>query len=114
MLGFKGPHFWERRYYDFNVWTERKRVEKLRYMHRNPVTRGLVEKPEDWPWGSFRHYLSGEQGTVEIESEWTARRRERMGVVPESFLSSPCGTTYQKAPPLAKPAKGRAPAPCLI
>ena len=82
LLGFKGPHFWERRYYDFNVWTERKRVEKLRYTHRNPVTRGLVEKPEDWPWGSFRHYLSGEQGTVEIESEWTARRRERMGAVP--------------------------------
>jgi hypothetical protein len=27
------------RYYDFNVWTKRKRVEKLRYMHRNPVKR---------------------------------------------------------------------------
>jgi putative transposase len=33
---------WQRRFYDFNVWTERKRVEKLRYMHRNPVKRGLV------------------------------------------------------------------------
>ena len=50
-------HFWQARYYDFNVWTKRKRVEKLRYMHRNPVKRGLVEKPEDWPWSSFRHYL---------------------------------------------------------
>jgi hypothetical protein len=29
------------RYYDFNVWTKRKGVEKLRYMHRNPVKRGL-------------------------------------------------------------------------
>jgi len=57
MLGFEGAHFWERRYYDFNVWTERKRIEKLRYFHRNPVIRGLVEKPEDWPWSSFRHYL---------------------------------------------------------
>jgi len=26
----------------FNVWTERKRIEKLRYMHRNPVKRSLV------------------------------------------------------------------------
>jgi putative transposase len=43
------PHFWQARYYDFNVWTKRKRIEKLRYMHRNPVKRGLVEKPEDWP-----------------------------------------------------------------
>src|SRR6185437_15881007 len=33
--------FWQRRYYDFNVWTEKKRVEKLRYIHRNPVRRGL-------------------------------------------------------------------------
>jgi len=46
--------FWQARYYDFNVWSERKRVEKLRYMHRNPVKRGLVAKPEDWEWSSFR------------------------------------------------------------
>ena len=68
--------FWQRRYYDFNVHNEEKRVEKLRYMHRNPVQRGLVEKPEEWPWSSFRHYATGKIGTVEIESEWTARRRE--------------------------------------
>lgn len=69
-------HFWQRRYYDFNVWTEQKAVEKLKYMHRNPVQRGLVAMPEDWPWSSFRHYTTGEQGTVEIESHWTARKRE--------------------------------------
>jgi putative transposase len=68
--------FWQRRYYDFNVHEEEKRVEKLRYMHRNPVKRGLVSKPEQWPWSSFRHYATGEIGTVEIESEWTAWRRE--------------------------------------
>jgi putative transposase len=68
--------FWQRRYYDFNVWTEKKILEKLNYMHRNPVERGLVPMPEDWRWSSFRHYATGEQGTVEIESHWTARRRE--------------------------------------
>ncbi len=73
-------HFWQRRYYDFNVWTAKKRKEKLCYLHRNPVTRGLVEKPEDWAWSSFRHYLTGIEGVVEIESEWTGRRRERMGL----------------------------------
>ena len=74
--------FWQARYYDFNVWSERKFVEKLRYIHRNPVQRGLVERPEDWKWSSFRHYASGVLGTVEIESQWTARRRERMGIFP--------------------------------
>ena len=67
--------FWQARYYDFNVHNEEKRVEKLRYMHRNPVVRGLAAKPEDWPWSSFRHYATGHEGTVEIESQWTAARR---------------------------------------
>ena len=72
--------FWHTRYYDFNVRTSKKRIEKLRYMHRNPVARGLVEKPEDWEWSSFRHYLTGVEGVVEIESEWTGLRRERAGI----------------------------------
>ena len=50
-------------------------MEKLRYMHRNPVVRGLVKKPEDWPWSSFRHYATGQRGVVEIESQWTAFER---------------------------------------
>lgn len=74
--------FWQARYYDFNVWTDNKRAEKLRYMHRNPVVRGLVENPEDWAWSSFRHYSTGIEGVVEIESKWTARKREAMGIQP--------------------------------
>jgi putative transposase len=70
-------HLWQTRYYDFNVLSQQKRVEKLRYLHRNPVVRGLVTEPEDWPWGSYRHYLTGEPGRVEIESQWTLDRRAR-------------------------------------
>jgi putative transposase len=50
--------------YDFVAFTETKRVEKLRYMYRNPVRRGLVLKPEEWLWSSFRHYAYGERGPV--------------------------------------------------
>jgi putative transposase len=57
-------HIWQRRFYDFVVFTDKKRVEKLRYMHRNPVQRGLVLKPEEWLWSSFRHYACGERGPV--------------------------------------------------
>jgi putative transposase len=74
--------FWQARYYDFNVWSERKFIEKLKYIHRNPVRRGLVERAEDWSWSSFRHYLTGERGPIEIESHWTARIQERAGTVP--------------------------------
>src|SRR5579863_4018668 len=39
--------FWQSRFYDFNLWRQQKEVEKLKYMHRNPVVRGLVVRPED-------------------------------------------------------------------
>jgi putative transposase len=39
---------WQKRFYDFNVRTEQKQIEKLRYIHRNPVKRGLAEKLEQW------------------------------------------------------------------
>ena len=77
--------FWQRRYYDFNVHSEQKCSEKLRYIHRNPVVRGLAARPEDWPWSSFRHYATGEKRTVEIESFWTAARR---GGLPEALRYS--------------------------
>src|SRR5580704_302166 len=70
-------HFWQKRYYDFNIRNYLQFVEKLRYFHRNPVNAGLCERPEDWEWSSFRHYATGCEGRVEIESEWTARKRER-------------------------------------
>jgi len=59
--------FWAARYYDFNVYSEKKRLEKLRYMHWNPVVRGLVSRPEDWVWSSYRSYLGGDLGVVGIE-----------------------------------------------
>ena len=74
MRGRERP-FWQAHYYDFNVSTHEKFVEKLRYIHRNPVRRGLAARPEDWKWSSFRHYQTGLPGTVEIESAWTARLR---------------------------------------
>ena len=60
---------WQRRFYDFNIWSGRKRVEKLRYMHRNPVKRGLVFEPEQWAWSSYRSYALGEDGMVKI-NQW--------------------------------------------
>ena len=61
------PHFWQPRSYDFNVWSFKKYVEKLRYMHRNPVARGLVQRPEHWRWSSYRFFAYGELGAVKID-----------------------------------------------
>ena len=61
--------FWQTRYYDFNVWTPKKRIEKLKYMHRNPVTRGLCARPEDWRWSSYCCYAFDERGIV-LLNQW--------------------------------------------
>ncbi|MEG9432707.1 REP-associated tyrosine transposase [Terriglobus sp. ADX1] len=67
--------FWLSRYYDFNIFQENKLLEKIDYLHRNPIARGLVLEPQDWKWSSYRHWQTGEEGPVQIESPWTARKR---------------------------------------
>jgi putative transposase len=71
-------HIWQRSFYDFVVWSEGKRVEKLRYMHQNPVKRGLVLEPEQWRWSSYRHYAYGEAGPVLVNEEKKAELKIRV------------------------------------
>jgi putative transposase len=59
--------FWQRRFYDFNVWSRKKLNEKLEYMHGNPVQRKLVLHPKDWPWSSWSYYAKGE-GLIRIDA----------------------------------------------
>ena len=82
-------HFRQHRYYDFNIRDSSQFLEKLRYIHGNPVLRGLCKSPEPWQWSSYNHYATGSLGQVEIESEWTANRREReAGTLCEANISN--------------------------
>jgi hypothetical protein len=65
--------FWQPRSYDFNVYSDRKVTEKLRYMHQNPVQRGLVPLPELWRWSSYRASF-GEEGVVKLN--WQPERKK--------------------------------------
>jgi putative transposase len=80
--GHPGGHtpFWQARYFDRNIWSQKAFDEARAYIHMNPVRRGLVKNAEDWAWSSARHYLTSEKRVVEIESQWTARERERAGI----------------------------------
>jgi len=63
-----GPYrVWQRRFYDLNVWSEKKRREKLNYMHGNPVKRGLVTTPDLWPWSSFRFYYLEDSSVLAMD-----------------------------------------------
>jgi putative transposase len=61
------PRFWQRRFYDFNVWGLKKRVEKLHYMHMNPLKRKLIDHPKDWPWSSFSFYSKPKHGLIRVD-----------------------------------------------
>ena len=76
-------HVWQARYYDFVVRTEIKKREKLRYIHRNPVRRGLVLEPEEWRWSSYRSYAYGEPGPVLVNEQ---RRAELKFCARQTFI----------------------------
>jgi len=67
LLKAGSDHFWQKRFYDFNAYSEEKLTEKLRYMHWNPVKRGLVVRPEEWSWSSYRTYALHERGPVNMD-----------------------------------------------
>jgi len=107
-------HFWQKRYYDFNIRNYDQFLEKINYTHQNPVRRGLCERAEDWPWSSFLQYATGGEGRVQIECERAARRRERMagtlcsGIKPKEGLNGApaidegvrsCGPTEKRFQP---------------
>lgn len=68
--------FWQRRYYDFNVYSAEKVREKLDYIHANPVKRRLVTHPKDWSWSSWEFYARGECGVVKIDPTGEELRRK--------------------------------------
>lgn len=59
--------FWQRRYHDFNVFSEMKYKGSMQYMHENPVKRGLVQNALDWPWSSFATYARGDPGLIHLD-----------------------------------------------
>jgi putative transposase len=57
---------WQRRYVPFNVYTEKRRLEKLDHMHGNPIRRRLVASPAGWPWSSWRFYFLDDRSLLEM------------------------------------------------
>ena len=56
--------FWQKGFYDFNIYTEKKLKEKFDYMHNNPVKAGLCAKAEDYKWSSYCQIMGIEKQPV--------------------------------------------------
>jgi len=47
---------WQGRFFDRVLRTVKEYHEKVKYVHLNPVRRGLVTEPEEWRWSSVHDY----------------------------------------------------------
>ncbi|MCX6600922.1 MAG: transposase [bacterium] len=64
--GYPTANLWKDRFDDVPVPGNDAVVTKLVYVHGNPVRRGLVQEPLDYPWSSARDYFADSPGIVRI------------------------------------------------
>jgi len=57
--------------YDFNIDRQETLLEKIDYCHKNPITRRLVDRPQDWRWSSFRYYELEDDSVLPMD--WDGR-----------------------------------------
>ncbi len=57
----------ETRGYDFNIDRETTLLEKIDYSHKNPITRGLVDRADDWRWSSYRYYELDDSSVLRMD-----------------------------------------------
>ncbi len=69
--------FWKERYHATPLYDEDSFLQKLDYIHANPVRRGLSARPEEYPYSSARFYFDGVaredcglEKTNEVILEW--------------------------------------------
>jgi putative transposase len=60
--------FWLPRYYDRNIRNRSERTDVLEYIHDNPVKRGLVASPEEWPWSSYGQLALGAASEMSLRT----------------------------------------------
>jgi putative transposase len=69
--GSRAVRFWQRGGgYDRNIYTAEELWEKIRYIHQNPVRRGLVARAVDWRWSSAVDYTQGGVGVLPVDNKY--------------------------------------------
>ena len=69
--GWRG-HLWQSRFASY-VMDDPHLIAATRYVERNPVKAGLVERGEEWPWSSAAGHVAG-RGDAVAEGQWLADR----------------------------------------
>jgi REP element-mobilizing transposase RayT len=66
---------WQHDNHPIELYSENVVIQKLRYIHNNPVKAKLVAQPEDWLYSSAGNYLHG-KGIFEVQVLWPSFEEE--------------------------------------
>ena len=69
-LGLPHGGIWMPRYDRFEISDREILLQKLNYIHNNPVKKGLIDKAEEWKWSSANYYVKGIEEAIEIWTDW--------------------------------------------
>lgn len=62
---------WQHGSHPIELYSEKVVIEKLRYIHANPVRAKLVRNPEDWVYSSASNYAEG-TGVYDVNLLWSS------------------------------------------
>jgi len=68
--GAQQYQIWQQSNHPIELYSEKVTLQKLRYIHNNPVRATLVNKPEDWVYSSASNYAEG-RGVYEVKLLWS-------------------------------------------
>ena len=66
-------HIYQGRFKSFPIQTDHHFLNVCRYVERNPLRADLVDRAEDWSWGSFATRRKAAEGVVPV-SDWPVPR----------------------------------------
>ena len=58
---------WQEGFHPKLIQSNEMMMQKIEYIHYNPVARGYVEKPEYWIYSSAKSYLTPEKSILDVE-----------------------------------------------
>ena len=60
---------WQEGNHPEEIYSEKMLLQKIEYIHNNPVRRGYVDMPQEWRYSSARNY-EGKEGLLEVRTDW--------------------------------------------
>ncbi|MBN2410160.1 transposase, partial [candidate division KSB1 bacterium] len=60
---------WQDEYHPIAITSGKWFLQKMEYMHNNPVRKGFVERPEFWKYSSARNWLSDDDSIIKINRD---------------------------------------------